>query len=301
MRAPAIRVLAPAKINLHLRVGPPTADGFHPLLSWMVTVSLFDKLDLELSPAQSLTCDDPSIPTDSSNLITKAIEAIRQAAPQVRGEPWSIRAVLQKRIPAGAGLGGGSSDAAATLSALNRLLNLNWPIDRLAKIAARLGSDVPFFLHGPSSICTGRGEIVTPTLPPKVRHAVLLLPPIHLPTPDAYRRFDQMHLGHPNAVRETVDWHQWSTLAAADFLPLLTNDLEPPAFSINPGLAELHKRATDALGRIVRMSGSGSSLFSLFDSRPQAESAAVTLQNALSIRAIAVDLCPNLPPKDISE
>src|SRR6185436_4280990 len=125
MRAPATRVLAPAKINLHLRVGPPTADGFHPLSTWMVTVSLFDKLDLELSPAQSLTCDDPSIPTDSSNLITKAIEAIRQAAPQIRGEPWNVRATLQKRIPAGAGLGGGSSDAAATLIALNGLLNLN--------------------------------------------------------------------------------------------------------------------------------------------------------------------------------
>jgi 4-diphosphocytidyl-2-C-methyl-D-erythritol kinase len=306
-RVLSTRVLAPAKINLHLRVGPPptAGDGFHPLLSWMATVGLFDNLDLELSPpsdaqAESkprvrLSCDDPSIPIDESNLIARAAAAMLDeaaAAAHRRAEPWSLSAVLHKRIPVGAGLGGGSSDGAATMIALNSMLGLNGSRDRLAQLASRFGSDLPFFFFGPSSVCTGRGEIVQPIAPPKARHVILLLPENHMPTPAVYRRFDDMNLGRDDALRNVPNWDQWSTLSAADLLPLLINDLEPPAFAINPRLATLHQRATDALGRIVRMSGSGSSLFSLFDSRPEAESAAVYLSQELKTRVIAVDLCP---------
>jgi 4-diphosphocytidyl-2-C-methyl-D-erythritol kinase len=304
MRASATRVLAPAKINLHLRVGPPAHDGFHPLCSWMVTVGLFDTLDLEVSPAGDsrpgdfsrlvrLTCDDSAIPTDGSNLIVKAAHAmLAQSAATAPSKPWSLSAALQKRIPVGAGLGGGSSDGAATILALNRLLGLNWPTPRLAEIGAGLGSDVPFFFFGSSSICTGRGEVVTPTPAPKVRHAVLVLPGIHMPTPAVYRRFDEMNLGRVETLTESVDWRGWSTLGATELMSRLVNDLEAPAFAINPQLADLHQRAGQLLGRVVRMSGSGSSLFCLFDSRHEAESAAVTLMDALAVRAIAVDLCP---------
>ena len=291
----SVSVTAPAKINLHLRVGPAAADGFHPLMSWMVTVGLFDKLDLELFPVERvprvrLTCDDPSIPTDESNLVVKAANAIIAAGRQA--EPWSLSASLHKSIPMGAGLGGGSSDAAATMIALNRMLGLNWSPERLAQIAASLGSDLPFFFFGPSSICTGRGEIVAPTPPPKPRHAVLLLPGIHMPTPAVYRKFDELNLGHPSAIRDVPDFERWAALDAIDLMPLLVNDLERPAFAINPTLAELHARAGEMLKRIVRMSGSGSSLFSLFDSRAEADSAANQIRNALKIDAIATDLCP---------
>jgi 4-diphosphocytidyl-2-C-methyl-D-erythritol kinase len=296
-------VTAPAKINLHLRVGPLAADGFHPLLSWMATVGLFDKLDLELSPQNHvprvrLTCDDPSIPTDESNLIVKAANAIIAAGRQA--EPWSLSASLHKRIPTGAGLGGGSSDAAATMIALNRMLGLNWLPERLAQIAAELGSDLPFFFFGPSSICTGRGEIVAPTPPPKPRYAVLLLPGIHMPTPAVYRKFDELNLGHTSAIRDAPDFKQWAALDAIDLMRVLVNDLERPAFTINPNLAELHQQAGKTLKRIVRMSGSGSSLFSLFDSRAEADSAANRIRNALKVDAIATDLCPYLMQKDIS-
>jgi 4-diphosphocytidyl-2-C-methyl-D-erythritol kinase len=313
-RVLSTRVAAPAKINLHLRVGPPTADGFHPLLSWMVTVGLFDILDLELSPASErdaptvrLSCDDPSIPTDRSNLVVKAAAAMLELyalqAAHRQAEPWSLSAALRKRIPVGAGLGGGSSDGAATMMALDRLLALNSSPQRLATLAAQFGSDLPFFFFAPSSVCTGRGEIVEPIAPPTPRHAVLLLPDIHMPTAAVYRQFDQMNLGRNEALQDAPDWHRWSTLSATQLLPLLVNDLEAPAFAINPGLALLHQRSGNALGRIVRMSGSGSSLFSLFDSRPQAESAAVCLRealgDALGIRVIAVDLCPNARAADI--
>ncbi|HEY7117614.1 MAG TPA: hypothetical protein VH475_13580, partial [Tepidisphaeraceae bacterium] len=123
----SVRVLAPAKINLHLRVGPPTAaDGFHPLSSWMVTVGLFDNLEFirVTPPGIVLHCDDPAIPADASNLVVKAARALLD---ETGHERLGLRIELRKCIPAGAGLGGGSADGAFTLLALDRLLGLNWP------------------------------------------------------------------------------------------------------------------------------------------------------------------------------
>lgn len=298
-----LRLTPPAKINLHLRVGPPTADGFHPLLSWMVTAALFDNLEFTLidRPGVSLLCDDPTIPCDARNLIVKTASALLESIaspdkprPTVRG----LSAALQKRIPVGAGLGGGSSDGAFALLALNHLLNLNWPPDRLSNFAAQFGSDLSFFFHGPSSICTGRGQIVHPTPAPKAHWAVLILPAIHMPTPAVYRRFDEMHLGHESSLNNPPDWQNWSTLPADALLPLLINDLETPAFSVNSTLADLYRSTAELLNRIVRMSGSGSTLFTLYDLQDQANHAADLIQTRLQTRAIAVELCPplKLPP-----
>jgi len=292
--AKSIRVSPPAKINLHLRVGPPTPDGFHPLMSWMVTVGLFDNLEfVPISrPGVFLECDDPGIPCDASNLIVKTatalLESVKENEPGVTG----LRAALQKRIPVGAAPGQSSSDGAFALLAMNELLKLNWSRGRLAELAAKFGSDLSFFFHGPSSICTGRGEIVNPTPPPKLRWAILILPKIHMATPAVYRRFDEMKMGQANALASVPDWRQWATLAAAEILPLLINDLEAPAFSLNPALAELHIRATQSLGRIVRMSGSGSTLFTLYDSEAEAIQAASHIQDQLQTRALPVQLCP---------
>lgn len=294
-----LRLTPPAKINLHLRVGPPTADGFHPLLSWMVTAALFDNLEFALSdrPGVSLLCDDPAIPCDDSNLIVKTASALLQTladSNQTSRTLPGVSAALQKRIPVGAGLGGGSSDGAFALLAVNHLLNLNWPPHRLSDFAARFGSDLSFFFHGPSSICTGRGQIVHPTPLPKPRFAVLILPRIHMPTPAVYRRFDEMQLGDENALNNPPDWQHWSTLPADSLLPLLINDLETPAFSVNPSLADLHRSTSKLLDRIVRMSGSGSTLFTLYDLQHQANHAADLIQGQLDTRAIAVELCPTL-------
>jgi 4-diphosphocytidyl-2-C-methyl-D-erythritol kinase len=300
-----VRVMAPAKVNLHLRVGPPTADGFHPLLSWMVTVGLFDKLEFVPHVAQpgiSLLCDDPAIPTDASNLIVKTASALldeRSASSEPRDRAVAgVAAALQKRIPVGAGLGGGSSDGAFTLLALNRLLGLDWPVARLSELAARFGSDLPFFLYGPSSVCTGRGEIVRPVPHPKPRAAVLVLPGIHMATPAVYRRFDQMKLGDLKSIQEQPDWLHWASLDALQLLPLLVNDLEAPALAICPELAQLRDRAAQQLGRVVRMSGSGSSLFTLFDAADEASDAARRLQSVLRVRVEAVELCPGSPEGD---
>lgn len=354
-----MRVSCPAKINLHLRVGRKRpADGFHPLLTWMTTVGLFDTLTLNESTPEPdapgaavarpgevlrLRSDLPGLACDSSNLVVRAANAFavaagtdddddnrvdevvpgggdagRQAAgagggegtgvdaaidgpvgrPRARvdGEVTRVRPVdafLAKQIPLGAGLGGGSADAAATLRGLNALWHAGWSNDRLAKLAATLGSDVPFFLHGPSSVCTGRGERVSPVPPPALaRWAVLVLPDLHMPTAEVYRRFDALGLGHDDAIARVPDWNDWAMLPADDLMPRLVNDLEQPAFEIRPELGRLRERIELALARPVRMSGSGSCLFTLCDGQSEAECWARGSVEHFGVRGIAVQLCP---------
>ena len=359
----SLDLAVPAKINLFLKVGPKSADGYHPLASWMVTVGLFDRLRLTVGrdesesgrgagpeggvpmPARpegpggvaggrglggeppgassggerlagaainplpagvSLRCDDPAVPADGRNLIAKAVAALIAASPAAAdrlGGGLSID--LEKRIPSGGGLGGGSADAAATLVGLDRLWHLGLPTAALADLAAAVGSDVPVFVHalhgaGPGSyFCEGRGERITPLPPPSARWAVLLLPDLSVSTAAAYRRFDDLapHAdvpappAAPPRLRDRP-MSEWSTLPARDLLAALENDLEPPAFALAPALADLRRAAEDRLNRPFRMSGSGSTLFTLYDGRDEAEAAAVACDQLLGARAVAVALCP---------
>jgi len=206
-----------------------------------------------------------------------------------------VKVHLTKQIPAGGGLGGGSSDAGRMLLGLNRLLGMEYPIEKLAPLAAQLGSDVPFFLHGPSSICSGRGEIVHPIAPPRPRWAVLMLPEIAMPTPRVYQVFDSLGLGKAQAGIDQPVWDEWTSLNADELLPRLINDLEAPAFQISPQLGQLRSGLEQALGRIVRMSGSGSTLFTLFDDSEAAKNAAKTIDRR-GTRSIAVEL--GVVPRD---
>jgi 4-diphosphocytidyl-2-C-methyl-D-erythritol kinase len=343
-----MRLSCPAKINLHLRVGSRRqSDGFHPLLTWMTTVSLFDTLTLDVRPPGApadatsadeailrLSSDAPGLPCDATNLVVRAADALAAAAgscedggsemadgtaawagrgegtgvdaagigpvgrqrARVDGEVTRVRpvdAALAKRIPPGAGLGGGSANAAATLRGLDALWRTGWPTARLAALAATLGSDVPFFLHGPSSVCTGRGERVSPVPPPALaRWAVLALPDVHMPTADVYRRFDEMGLGFDEAIDRPPEWNAWASSPSDELMPRLVNDLERPAFGIRPALGTLRGRIESALGRPVRMSGSGSSLFTLCDGQGEAGAWAERVGTQFAVRAIAVQLCP---------
>ncbi|HET6250107.1 MAG TPA: 4-(cytidine 5'-diphospho)-2-C-methyl-D-erythritol kinase [Tepidisphaeraceae bacterium] len=277
-----MRLLCPAKINLHLRVGPRRDDGFHSLLSWFCTAGLFDTLTFEhfASPAEeprppiSLVCDRADIPCDGRNLVVKVAVAWAQEVRNATGvSVGGIRASLQKRIPAGAGLGGGSSDGARALLGLNALWRTNRSADDLSEFAGRFGSDLPFFFHGPSNICTGRGENVRPLAKPSARWVLLILPPIHMPTADVYRRFDAMHLGRDEDISVEPTWATWAKLDAKELMEQLVNDLEPPAFAISPALAALRQDIETALAQPVRMSGSGSSLFTLYDTKKEATAA----------------------------
>ncbi len=322
----ALRLLAPAKINLHLRVGPARPDGFHPLLTWMCTVGLFDTLKVEAAPergsseappavagaagAVSLTCDPPGLPCDAGNLVVRVALAWQAALKAPVGGAGvghgadaterersgtavdTLRATLGKRIPIGAGLGGGSSDAARTLLALDRLSGTNWSTAALSAFAAEFGSDLSFFVHAASAVCTGRGEIVRAIARPAPRWAVLVLPSMEMPTGPVYRQFDEMELGRDDDVSREPDWGQWVTLGAAALLPRLANDLEPAAFAIAPPLGRLRDDAERLLARPVRMSGSGSSLFTLYDDKAAAGAAADVVAASLHVPAEAVEVAP---------
>jgi 4-diphosphocytidyl-2-C-methyl-D-erythritol kinase len=306
----SLRVKAPAKINLHLRVALPSRDGFHPLSSWMCRIGLFDILTIEIAETAEagnraeagsangveLWCDDPSLPCDESNIVLRAARALAREGHGAGAAggicPVSIR--LHKVIPAGGGLGGGSSDAAAALSALNRLWKLIWPVERLAAFGGRFGSDVPFFFHGPSSICSGRGEIVRPIPRPKPSWALLILPPLAMPTARVYGRFDELKLGSMDAVVSEPPWREWAELNALQLLPLLVNDLEPAAFSVQPRLGQMRAELERELGRIVRMSGSGSTLFTLYDSQREAASGSEVIEKSGLARAVVAAVAPAL-------
>jgi 4-diphosphocytidyl-2C-methyl-D-erythritol kinase len=220
-----------------------------------------------------------------------------QAAPAAGPDVTPLLVRLTKRIPTGAGLGGGSSDGARALQAVNRLWRTDRPADELSAFAARFGSDLPFFLFGPSSVCTGRGEVVRPIAPPRPRWAVLVLPPVHMPTPDVYRRFDELGLGRAQDVAGEPGWAEWAQLDAARLLPRLVNDLEPAAFSLRPDLGELRQAIERTLGRPVRMSGSGSSLFTLYDTAEEASGAARVLGGlgwSMRCQVEAVEIAPRI-------
>jgi 4-diphosphocytidyl-2-C-methyl-D-erythritol kinase len=281
-----MRVLSPAKINLHLRVGPPrSSDGFHPLLSWMCTVGLHDTLELTANnnPGIRLKCDRPEVPVDETNLILRAAKALSPT--------HGAEASLQKKIPLGGGLGGGSSNAAFALIAFNQLWNLNLSIQQLSQIASKLGSDVPFFLHGPSSVITNLGEHVTPIPRPAAKHAVLFFPKLSMSTPAVYRKFDEMNLGSQTAIDHHPDWYAWSKLPARELVNLLINDLEAPAFALCPDLANLRSNLEQKTAHPIRMSGSGSTLFTLTDHHHDAERIAAQIQD-LSIRTGIFELSP---------
>ncbi|MFO0954079.1 MAG: 4-(cytidine 5'-diphospho)-2-C-methyl-D-erythritol kinase [Isosphaeraceae bacterium] len=170
-----VEVLAPAKLNLFLEILGRRGDGYHEIETLMVAVNLHDRLTFTDDPsgAVSLRCDDPALPTDGRNLVVKAAERLRAATGCTRGASIA----LEKSIPSEAGLAGGSSDAAATLVALDRLWGLNKTKPTLDAVAGEVGSDVAFFLHGPAAVCRGRGEKVEPVALERPLTFVLVCPP----------------------------------------------------------------------------------------------------------------------------
>jgi 4-diphosphocytidyl-2-C-methyl-D-erythritol kinase len=249
---------APAKLNLSLRVLAKREDGFHEIDSLMVSLpGLADRLIVSPSEADGFTCDDPTVPADSGNLVLKAVTAYRE----VTGfsQPLSIH--LEKRVPHGAGLGGGSSDAATMLSAINRLNGDALTTEALMGIAATIGSDIPFFLGTPVARAKGRGEIIEPAAPLPQLPVLLLKPSFGVPTPDAYKNWtSSKELPGVSYVPQVFSWGE------------LVNDLERPVFAKFYFLAEMkvwllgRKGVAGAL-----MSGSGSTMFAILEDPEAAE------------------------------
>jgi 4-diphosphocytidyl-2-C-methyl-D-erythritol kinase len=241
-------VSAPAKINLSLRVLGRRDDGFHAIKSLMVPISLCDTLEITPRAEVGLEflCDDPSLPTDDTNLVVRAAKLFCSSQ---KREP-KVRIELQKKIPHGAGLGGGSSDAAATLLGLDALFATRLPLETLSGLAAQLGSDVPFFLHGRAATVSGRGELVTPCNFPQTLPLLLIKPPFGVPTPWAYQRWrDSKEIPGVSYAAQSFPWGE------------LVNDLERPVFEKYVFLAQLKTwllKQPEVAGAL--MSGSGATV-----------------------------------------
>jgi 4-diphosphocytidyl-2-C-methyl-D-erythritol kinase len=263
-----------AKINLSLRVLHRRPDGYHELRTVFQTISLGDRLTIEFRPGRGQRVELESsldIPAED-NLVVRAARAVMAAA-QIRGR---VHFRLEKRIPAGGGLGGGSSDAAAVLLALPALAGRRVGLDVLSDLAAGLGSDVPFFLLGGTAAGLGRGTEVHP-LPDLPRlPGLLVFPAVSVSTAEAYRALDE--LTPPSATCHTgkfqaLTWCMGHGLTADNWSRLGENDFEPYAFERYPELGRIVRRLRRCGAAPAMMTGSGSSLFGLFRNREDAERA----------------------------
>lgn len=276
---------SPAKLNLTLRVIGVRPDRFHELESLVAQINLCDTVSVAAHEdgCYALDCDEPTLPCDGSNLVLRAARALNQAAGTNRG----VHIGLKKRIPAGAGLGGGSSNAATTLTLLNELWNVGLGKADLGRLAAELGSDVPLFCCSPLCVIRGRGEQVDELGAPPALWAALVLPVIHCSTAAVYAAWDQLRQRPPRPTLAEV-------LAARDsasrLMELLFNDLEAAAFRVVPSLAELAAQIADATGQPVRLTGSGSALFRLFDDPQAAARFALTVGSEVGVRSDVVAL-----------
>ncbi len=251
-----------AKVNRSLVVLGKRPDGYHELDTVFQAVGLTDRLTFERSDLLTLHVDDPSIPSGPENLVLRAARALAEAV----GLRPKAAITLEKRIPSGGGLGGGSSDAAVTLLGLSALWELDLPLDLLTEVGARLGSDVPFFLHGGTARGLGRGERIEPLADFPPQAVVLVMPPFPVSTPAVFGRLGARAWdGLGGGVFEDGDDPD-------------RNDLEPAAEALFPALRDVR----DALGRAgaarARLSGSGSTVFGLFPDVATAAEAARGLE-----------------------
>jgi len=268
-----MRVRAPAKINLSLRVVGTRRDGFHELRTVFQSIALHDTLTIRRSRGPfRLTCDDPTCPGDESNLIWRAADRMWNAAAR-RGRPRDLAIDLRKRIPMNAGLGGGSSDAAAAIRALARI----WRVDagRAHAIGRELGADVPYFFEGGTVLGLERGDLLFPLIDRARAWVVLVLPDFGVSTKEAFGWWDEASdAGPPLQGPTRNDWRPERT-AVGEFVesPEYVNDLEPVVSHRHPAIARVVTRLRALGASHAAMTGSGSTIFGLFDSRPAADRA----------------------------
>ncbi|RFC44202.1 MAG: 4-diphosphocytidyl-2-C-methyl-D-erythritol kinase [Verrucomicrobia bacterium] len=262
-----MRWLAPAKINLSLKILGRRADGFHELRSLMAPISVFDTLEVDPKADGDLEflCDSPGIPLDDGNLVVRATRLFCSTF----GFLPQLRIALSKEIPHGAGLGGGSSDAATTLLALDSFFQTHLEREVLVELAAELGSDVPFFLYQSAAWIGGRGERVSPVAGFAAVPLLLIKPPFGVPTPWAYSQWSQ------SDEIPGVHYGEQSTAAGN-----LINDLERPVFQKYVLLAELKRwlcSQPEVEGALL--SGSGSTLFAALRTKEAGQSLRKRFEN----------------------
>ena len=270
-----IAIRAFAKINLSLRIAERRADGFHELRTILQSIDLADRVICESRRgAFEIICGAPGVPADRTNLVWKAAQRLWDAAGR-EGPPRDARVTLDKRIPIKAGLGGGSSDAAAALFALRHVWKLKIADEALQSIAATLGSDVPYFFVGGTALGLGRGDEVYPLDDLPRLWIVLVFPPFGVATADAYEWLDEMRTR--TSLGSTPSYLEQTWLGRV--VPLV-NDLERPVSERHPVVAKLKDRFTKMGASMAAMSGSGSTVFGVFQTARVAEAAAQKLRRS---------------------
>lgn len=256
-----IIVKSPAKINFGLNIVSKRADGFHNIETIFYPIELHDVLTFEKAAKFSFTCNNKEIQNDDNNLVIKAVRLIEQFIKK----KIAVSIALEKNIPLGAGLGGGSSNAAHTLLSINELFYLQIKNETINELALQLGSDVPFFLNPIPSYASSRGEILSP-IDLEIRKPILLVNPgIHISTKWAYE-----NIIPKTPVFTLKSLSQESVNNITSLKNQVVNDFEEIAFAAHPLLAEIKKKMEDFQAQFVLMSGSGSTMFGVF---PDANSA----------------------------
>ncbi len=272
-----------AKINLYLRVIGKRADGFHELFTVLQTVSLHDRIEFAEANDVELTCSNKAIPTDSANLIVRAANLLRERA----GFRGGARMHLTKQIPSPGGLGGGSSNAAVTLIGLQRLWELQLTDDEIQSIAVELGSDVPFFLHGGTAIGTGRGTEIERIADIDEGNLLLVTPNKHVSTSKAFAKLEAQNLTSADAERILIVCHSDARNLSLR-QGLLRNDIEKAVFASYPEIERVKTTLLELGAVTALMSGSGASVFAVFDKEETRQAAHKALDNEVNWRKFAV-------------
>src|SRR5580704_4806142 len=263
-----MQILAPAKINLSLKILGRRTDGFHELDTLIAPISLYDAIGIDQRPEKGIKfcCDDPTVPQGDDNLVVRAAKAFFETT---KIDP-AVSIELKKKIPHGAGLGGGSSDAASVLLALNDLFKTELSREALAEMAEPLGSDVPFFLFQSAAICKGHGEMVIPVKLHRQFSILLLKPAFAVSTAWAYSRWQ--HSREISGIRYEAQQFAGQTFA---------NDLERPVFEKFVFLAQfkIWLLSQSEVGAAL-MSGSGSTMFAVMRQNADADSVATRAKTA---------------------
>ena len=272
-----VEVAAAAKVNLALLVGPRRSDGFHEVFSLMLPVTLADLVTVRLTPGAELSVNCDVCPGEG-NLAAKAVHELEKRLER----PLELSVTIVKRIPHAAGLGGGSSDAAATIVAVERLLGLHLPTRVKYEAAAAVGADVPFFLWPGAQIAMGRGNVLRAAPLPQPLHLVIVVPRLKLSTAQVYEWRDEQT--QPTVAEFASRAARLVTAVAglnepADLAGLIANDLEEAVVTRHPEVAALRERMRELDARAVAMSGSGSAVFGLFAD----EDAAIAARARLAI------------------
>lgn len=261
---------APAKINLGLHVLRKRVDGYHDIETVFLCIPWADRVAAAPADRLSMTCSDPALPTDEANLCMQAARRLKEAFSVDAGAALH----LEKRVPYGAGLGSGSSDAAATLQVLDALWDVAASSEELHALGAEIGADVPFFLGAGAAHATGRGDVLTPLcLRSSAAYTcpftfVVIVPPVQVSTPDAYRRVTPRATDRPDlrAVVMSNDLAQWRAR--------LANDFEEPVTAAFSAIDAARSWLVDAGAGYVSLSGSGSAVYGAFETQAHAKAVA---------------------------